>query len=93
MSALADVVRAFHETVEQLTARIRVLEVSERVEVAASVPAVAFADLPAAGQPGRERLVTNGRKTGEGAGAGTGVLAYDDGTNWLRTADDTVVAI
>lgn len=39
---------------------------------------------------GRLRYVTNGRKIGEGAGGGTGVLVYDDGVSWRRASDDTV---
>lgn len=79
--------------VEAITARLRALEASDRAEVAGGVQTYAFADLPAAGQPGRLAYVSNGRKVGEGAGLGTGVLAYDDGSSWFRTSDDTVVAI
>lgn len=35
---------------------------------------------------------SDGRKTGEGAGAGTGVPVYRDGGTWYRFADDTAVA-
>lgn len=80
--------------VERLTARLRALESNVRSEVTGGVQAVAFADLPAAGQPGRVMFVTNGRKLGELAGAGTGVLAYDDGgASWRRPSDDTPVAV
>ena len=73
--------------------RIRDLEANERSEVTNAVPAVTFANLPAPGQPGRIRFVTDGRKLGEGPGAGTGVLAYDDGGfgGWRRPSDDTSV--
>jgi hypothetical protein len=40
------------------------------------------ATIPAAGTAGRMAFATNGRKNGEGPGAGTGVLAFDDGTAW-----------
>lgn len=33
-------------------------------------------------QAGSQVYVSNGRKAGEGAGAGTGVMAFYDGTNW-----------
>ena len=79
--------------VRTLASRIRALEGRDRSEVTGGVQALAFADLPAAGQPGRLRFVTNGRKTGEGAGAGTGTLVYDDGTAWRRVADDSTAAI
>ncbi len=76
-----------------LIKRIRALETAERSEVTGGVVSLVFASLPAAGQTGRLLFVTNGRKLGEGAGAGTGVLAYDDGVAWRRTADDTTVAV
>lgn len=50
------------------------------------------AGLPAAGTAGRVAFATNGRKVGEGGGAGTGVPCYDDGTAWRRYSDDTTVA-
>ena len=80
--------RAFENVVE----RIRNLEANERSEVTGAVVALAFASLPAAGQAGSLLFVTDGRKTGEGAGVGTGVLAYDDGTAWRRVDDGTTVA-
>ncbi len=72
--------------------RIRAIEANGRSEVTGSIEAIAFADLPAAGQAGRLRFVTDGRKIGEGGGAGTGVPAYDDGVDFRRTSDDSVVA-
>lgn len=62
--------------------RLRKLETNQRAEQAGAVQAILFVDLPAAGKPGRVMFVTNGRKPAEGAGAGTGVLAVDDGTIW-----------
>jgi len=50
------------------------------------------ATLPAAGFAGRIAFATNGRKNGEGGGAGTGVQVYDDGTAWRRVSDDSTVA-
>ena len=55
------------------------------------------AQLPAANvQSGARAWATDGRKSGEGAGAGTGVLVYADnqaGTvTWRRLSDDTVAA-
>ena len=50
------------------------------------------ASLPAAGTAGRIAFASDGRKVGEGAGAGTGTLCYDDGTAWRRVGDDTTVA-
>jgi len=50
--------------------------------------------LPAssAATKGRVAFASDGRKNGEGAAAGTGVLCYDDGTAWRRVSDDTTVA-
>lgn len=83
----------FSSAILSLRNRIAALEASTRSEVAGGMTAMLFADLPAAGQPGRVLFVTNGRKVGEGAGAGTGVIAYDDGGAWRRPSDDTPVAV
>ena len=78
---------------ETILNRIRALEANGRSEVTGSIEAIAFADLPTPGQPGRLRFVTDGRKVGEGVGVGTGTPAYDDGVAWRRTGDDTTVAV
>lgn len=54
-----------------------------------------LANLPSAGlRNGALAWVSDGRKVGEGASAGTGALAYYDvaSGNWLRFGDDTAVA-
>ncbi len=71
---------------------------AERSEVTGSAEEIAFADLPTiADSPMNGNLywVTDGRKMGEGAGAGTGVLVYynEATTTWKRIADDSDVAI
>lgn len=71
----------------------RVQRQSVRSEITGAFARLNFADLPAAGKKGRVIFVIDGRKAGEGAGAGTGVCAYDDGSNWYRFSDDTVVAV
>lgn len=43
---------------------------------------VLFADLPA-GTEGQIIYVSNGRKAGQGAGLGTGNLAFHDGSTWI----------
>ena len=43
-------------------------------------------------QAGSFVYASNGRKVGEGVGAGTGTAVYYDGTAWRRTGDDTTVA-
>lgn len=84
---------AILRAIELISERVRNLEASqERAEVAGAVPRFTVAGLPAAGVVGRVAFATDGRKVGEGAGSGTGVLAYDDGVAWRRTSDDTTVA-
>lgn len=48
--------------------------------------------LPTNLQPGALAFASNGRKVGEGLGAGTGTIAYFDGAQWRRVGDDTTVA-
>ncbi len=79
--------------IDEILTRIRLIEANGRSEVTGSIEAISFADLPAAGQAGRLRFVTDGRKVGEGVGVGTGTPAYDDGVAWRRTGDDTTVAV
>ena len=78
---------------EAIARRLRKLEEEGRAEIAGGIVPLVFASLPVAGQPGRLVFVTDGRKLLEGVGAGTGVPAYDDGTAWRRTSDDTTVAV
>ncbi len=79
------------EPLRRLRDRIKDEEANERSEVTNAVPAVTVANLPTPQQAGRVRFATDGRKTGEGVGAGTGTLVYDDGVAWRRVADDTTV--
>jgi len=43
-------------------------------------------------QPGEQGFATNGRKAGEGAGSGTGVVVFYDGTNWIACDTGATVA-
>ncbi len=53
----------------------------------------AVADLPPAGVAGRTAYATDGLKASETTGNGTGVLVFDDGSNWIRVdTGDTVGA-
>jgi len=75
--------------------RIQHLETTERAEVAGSFPRYAFVDLPT-GFDGAVTYVTDGRKEGEGVGAGTGVPAYwssagAGGAVWYKFSTDTAV--
>lgn len=81
------------EALNRLAGRVRILESDDRSEVTGGWQTILFADLPAPGLfAGRSYYVSNGRKMGEGAGAGTGVCAYCDSTGWFRYSDDTPVA-
>ena len=42
-------------------------------------------------QAGSQAYATDGRKNGEGAGAGTGVLVFYDGSNWMAVDSGQVV--
>ncbi len=79
--------------IDEILTRIRLIEANGRSEVTGSIEAITFVNLPTPGQAGRLRFVTDGRKIGEGAGAGTGVPAYDDGVAFRRTSDDSTVAV
>ena len=51
------------------------------------VPSYVFASLPSAvGSPGLIVFCTNGREPGQGVGAGTGMLAFSNGSSWRSTA-------
>jgi len=60
----------------------------------AAMPIYANANLPT-GYNGRVAFVSDGRKGGEGAGAGTGVPCYYDAasTSWLTFSGDTAVTV
>lgn len=81
------------DVLTEIMNRIRDIEANGRSEVTGSIEEIVFANLPTPGQPGRFFFVTDGRKTGEGGGAGTGTPAYDDGVAFRRTSDDTTVAV
>jgi hypothetical protein len=53
---------------------------------------VYYGNSPLTVRAGSQVYASNGRKVGEGAGAGTGTLVYYDGDYWRRTGDDTTVA-
>jgi len=57
---------------------------------AAAKEIYAFVDLPT-GYEGRTAFCSNGRKTGEGGGAGTGVPVYFSNAQWRRYYDDAQV--
>ena len=56
------------------------------------LPNYTVAALPAAPGAGAKAFATNGRKPGEGTGAGTGVEVYHDGTRWNSVSSSTQIA-
>jgi hypothetical protein len=67
--------------------------IRELVEVS-NVLTGTVAGLPSASLylKGRTAFATNGRRSGEGAGAGSGVPVWSDQTNWRTFYDNSVVA-
>jgi hypothetical protein len=75
----------------------------ERAEIADSIPAYLLADAPLAVDGGlgdgtsyiTVAWISNGRKSGEGAGLGTGILAYyNTSTNsWFGVRSEVAVTI
>ena len=55
-----------------------------------STPGYTVAGLPA-GSDGMIAFASNGRKVGEGVGAGTGVLVVFSDSAWRRLSDETAV--
>jgi len=56
------------------------------------MPTYTVAGLPAVSVAGDTAFATNGRKAGEGAGSGTGVLVFSDGTAWRACDTGATVA-
>jgi len=76
--------------------RIRRLESQQLSETATSVPSVALADAPLAADGMTTfalRFISDGRKPGEGAGTGTGILCYyDSGSDsWFTVSGNIAV--
>lgn len=93
--------RDLKEEIAGLQAQINKQSVkTERAEYSDGIPAYTFITLPTTGLADGSTYVTlawvsNGRKTGEGVGAGTGILAvWQQSTNtWKRVGDYTDVTI
>lgn len=63
----------------------------DELPAAGALKACTVATLPAVAV-GSLIYVSNGRKIGEAAGAGTGVVAYGSNSAWRRLSDDNAVA-
>jgi hypothetical protein len=78
----------------------QVHNVTEQAGFSDGIPAYTFANLPTTGLGNGTSYITtafcsNGRKSGEGAGTGTGVPVYWNAatSQWLKFSTDTVVTI
>jgi len=69
---------------------MRELDTAVRRLLAITNP-VTVANLPT-GSEGDIAFASNGRKAGEGGGAGTGVLVFHDGSNWIAVDTGATVA-
>lgn len=69
----------------------RLRSLQYRAEIAGGVSVYTVADLPIVASRGFLAYASNGRKTGEGVGSGTGVLCYYDNVAWRRVDDGTTV--
>jgi hypothetical protein len=89
------------QDLNSLTEKVQANSQVERALICDNVPAYTLATAPLAAQGGLGNgssyvttlWISDGRKSGEGAGLGTGVLAvYQSSTNqWLRLTDYSVV--
>lgn len=88
-----DIFNAILARLDYLEQLIKNVEIQPRSEYTGGFARLTVADLPLAGQAGQCYWVTDGRKSGEGAGAGTGVIGFwNVATNeWLRVEDNAVV--
>jgi hypothetical protein len=55
------------------------------------LPSYTVGSLPSSGTAGGMAFATNGRKPGEGAGAGTGVQVFYDGSHWISVCSGTTI--
>lgn len=88
-------IKKLQEEIALLKKQIRQLTtLTYRSEVSGGIVSYAFADLPSPNITGRKAFVINGRKSGEGAGAGTGVeavVAMLAGTlQWVMSSDNSI---
>jgi hypothetical protein len=80
---------------DALTEDVVKLQKRDAIGTAYGFPQVTLAEAPLDMDDFEYRTITDGRKPGEGAGTGTGVMAmYNPATNqWLRTDDYSAVVV
>lgn len=82
LGQLAQTIQSINQTLNAILTQLRA-----GVSLIAQVPTFTFAALPAAAtHPAMIVFASNVRKPGEGAGLGTGMPVFSDGTNWYTTA-------
>jgi hypothetical protein len=90
MSEMVELVyRELKDELATLRVQVEKAQRVERAEIADSIPAYELADAPLAAQGGLGdgvsyitlAWISDGRKSGEGAGAGTGILAFYDSSS------------
>lgn len=87
---LSQIAESQQQTVITLNAILTQMKTG--IALATQLPTYAFASLPAAAtNPALLVFVSNGRKPGEGAGLGTGMTAFSDGTGWFGTDGTTLL--
>lgn len=59
---------------------------------ALGIASSSVAGLGSAATPNIQKFASDGRKSGEGVGLGTGVLVVSDGTSWVASDTGLVVA-
>lgn len=102
MSSLTEIVwRQLKGEINDLQKKVQIAQQTERALFSDSIPAFTVANLPTLANGGLGNGVSyvtlafasNGRKSGEGAAAGTGQLVYYNAPTdqWLRVRDDSVV--
>jgi len=87
--------------IDRLNTQIKALQVqfdkfvssSSRSEWTGGFSRVTYAELPAAGMKGRVYYITDARIGAEGAGAGSGALGVDNGTDWVYANDPTTAVV
>lgn len=103
MSMIELVWAELNQKIREVRTDVRRAQRVERAEIADSIPAYTLADAPLAADGGLGdgstyitlAWISNGRKSGEGAGNGTGILAfYNTSTDsWFGVRSESVVTV
>lgn len=103
MSMIELVWAELNQKIREVRTDVRRTQRVERAEIADSIPAYTLANAPLAADGGLGdgstyitlAWISNGRKSGEGAGNGTGILAfYNTSTNsWFGVRSEVAVTV